>query len=266
MQDPISNQQGTLESPSRSDFMSDLESDPVITAEPGSPESEEVVEIDERFADLNISEEEKRFRTLKSKYDKLYTTNEKVLRESELSSKAKEFFNQLESDDELLEAYLNERKPELLSKRDISTIVKEKLNAEFQEFAEKKPSRSDADEDPGGRAWLYYKRLDELYNELKGGNKKAATVKELREQRKLERESQEGAIVKQIEDLKVRMNLDDNFIDGFNDWRKKVDLEGLMKVYKSALLTQRLPSAAQMSGRTTTPNVQGARKTFLETL
>lgn len=257
---------------SRSDFMSDLDDDLVsqpIEESPQLDESETVeknqeqkLDIDERFKDL--PEHEAILRTAQSRYDKLYSTHEKIVQELEQNSKIVEFVNQLEEDDTILEAYLRERKPDLVQKRDISTIVKEKLTEEFPEFAETKPTRQDADDDPGGRSWLYYRRLDELYTELKGKGADTQTLKELRESRKKQQAEQQAVLEKQLGEVKTRFKWSDQQIEEFVNNVKTFSIMDLARLYRLGLNSMKLPSVNQVSG--SQPQSKTARSSFLESL
>lgn len=274
MSNEISNQQVSSDDNSRADFLSSFEEKQVSIEDPESSQqsteqvngSEEIkqlqFEIDDKFKDL--PREEATLRTIQSRYDKLYKIHEQMLREKEENSKLVEFLTELEEDDTILEAYLNERKPELISKRDISTIVKEKLTEEFPEFAELRPTRQDADDDPGGRAWLYFRRLDELYADLKGQSGKTKTVKEIREEHKQVKMQQDAEIHRQLQDVQTKMNWEDNALQSFIQWANKASLYDLAKMYKFGLNTMRINSVTTIPGQQ--PTQKTARQSFLERL
>jgi len=264
----ISNQEPTSQEFNREDFMSSLEEEKVLQNEQGSFESEEVIEnegqyeIDDKFKDL--PENEAILRTYQSRYDKLYKKHEEVLKEAETKSKLVDFVTDLEEDDAILEAYLRERKPELVSKRDISTIVKEKLNEEFPEFVENKPTPQDGYDDPGGRAWLYFKRLDELYGDLKGSSSKSQTIKEIREERNKQKAEKDAELKLQLEDVQKRMKWDESKLQNFVNWANKTNVYELAKIYNLGMNTMKISSVSNLPGDSRKGKT--ARQSFLEGL
>lgn len=251
-----------------SDLMTAFEVDSVPEANLGSTQEETGLvqetgqetgqEIDERFQ--HLSKEEAIYRTLQSKYDKLYTNHTNAVREQEQNSKYIEFLNDLMDDDEVLEAFLYERKPELVKTKDITSIIQQKLNTEFGDY---KPTRDEADEEPGGKAWLYFKRLDELYNETKNKSGSQKTVKELRQQRELSKKQKEAEIKNSIDTVKTVMKWDDTQIKAYYDWMQKLDAVNLAKIYNFAVRTMRIPSVTGIAGSAQTPSV---RKNFLDSI
>lgn len=220
--------------------------------------SQDNIEIDEKFA--NLPKAEALLRTYQSRYDKLYNEHQNLARELEQYRQYRELVDQLMSDDEVFEAFVYQRKPDLVKPKDITEIIKEKLKEEFGDY---RPTREEADADPGGKAWLYYKRLDELYNELKGkGTTKAKTIEEIMKQKAMEREQQEKMLVEEINKVKTSMNWDDTQLERFRDWASKLSVLDLAKIYNFALRTMRIPSATQVTGTA----VKGMSKERLEFL
>jgi len=266
----ISQPQETSTSPSREDFTSSFDENEVDSQVPGSSTSEKVseqidenqLEIDEKFQ--NLPKYEAALRTSKSRYDKLYQTHQNTLKELNDNSKIVDFLVELEEDDTILEAYLRERKPELIQKREFSTVIKEKLNEEFPEFVDSKPSRNDADDDPGGRAWLYFKRLDELYSDLKGKGSNTQTIKEIRAERK-RLEAERGAeLQKQLNDVQNKMNWNEEMLKRFVEWSNKASILELAKMYKLGLNTLRIDSVSNVPGQE--PQKKTLRQQFIESL
>jgi len=251
---------------SREDFMSAFDVVEGTNQPVESPiqeqEEKSLYEVDERFKDLPYGEAA--LRTLKSKHDKLFSLNEKLAKEQEENSKAMMFLNDLLEDDATLEAFLNERKPELIQKKDFSQTLQEKLNNEFPEFLDYKPSRVDADNNPGGKEWLYFKRLDELYSELKtGGNKHVSTVKELKEQRLKAKAEQDALIEREMLTAQKEMGYSDEDVKSFYKWSQNLKLVDMMKMHRFAAKTNRIPNVGNIPG---SPIQQSARSQFLKTL
>ena len=203
------------------------------------------------------TEWEKRYRELQSKYDKLYHTNEEVVTDYQEALKAKEFLAALMEDEEVFEAFVYEKKPELINKKDLQTELKERLSNEFGEYH---PSRDDADP----QALLYFKRFDELYNELSHKKQPPKTLKELEELRANERKMQEEQIQKEVERAKEVMKWDDNTVKNFHNWAKNLKVVDMMKMYNFALKTQRVPNLSSMPGSPKPPTT--ARESFLKGL
>jgi hypothetical protein len=232
------------------DIMSVFEESDAVNQEQPEVQSETKEEIEDRWKDL--PEQEGKYRSLKSKYDKLYSYHENVLREAEENSKAKQFVEDLLADDEIFEAFVAERKPELLQKKDITAIIKEKMAQEFQDY---QPSRREAEEDPGGKAWLYYKRLDELYDEQK--NKKstgALSIKELKAKRLEMEKAREMELTNVLTEVKTAMKWDDNQLKQFESWAKKLKPIEIAKMYNFAIKTMRIPSVTNLPGNSSQPS------------
>jgi len=200
------------------------------------------------------NEWEMRYRDLQSKYDKLYHTNEQVVTEYQEALNAKQFLTQLMEDEETFEAFVYEKKPELINRKDISSIMEEKLQAEFGEF---RPSKDDT----SPQALLYFKRFDELYESMKSQNKAPKTLKELQAVREREKKTQEESLTKEMQRAQKVMNWEDTTVENFQKWAKNLQVVDLMKMYNFALKTQRIPSASQMSGTARRPKT--ARESFL---
>lgn len=74
----------------------------------------------------------------------------------------KNFFNALETDEEVRQAFLYELAPDLVKTKDPQTFIKEKLEKEFGKDFE--PDDEEANQF-GSKTWLFYKRADQLANE-----------------------------------------------------------------------------------------------------
>lgn len=224
---------------------------------------EESFEIDEKFKDL--PEAEAKIRTFQSKYDKLYASHEQAMREIEEKSRVSQFFDELLSDDEVLEAFLSERKPELVKSvsgiEKTQALIKQKMQEEFGDY---KPTRDEAEDDPGGKAWLYFKKLDELYNQTnKTGDNKIKTVKELRAERLQQSKMKEEEVQKQMEEVKAQMNWKEEDVVRFKEWANKLTIPMLSKMYNYAIRTMRIPNVSSMPGGSSQAS---ARQKFLDSI
>lgn len=228
--------------------------------ESGDPWSQ--FEIDERFKDLPKPEAVKR--TYQSKFDKLQSQNEQSLRQVEEASKITTFFDELLEDDEVFEAFVAERKPELISNRNNADAMTARIKKQLEEeFGDYKPTREEAEADPGGRAWLYFKKLDKLYDQMEQGNSKVKTLKELRAERAALKKEQEEKVNKQIQEVQQQMKWDDQQLSSFKEWAQKLSIPMLAKMYNFATKTMRIPGATTIPGGATRPS---AREQFLKGL
>ncbi len=245
------------------DIMKVFDTPEVEEVNDNSINSEPDVEIDDRFKDLEPSEA--KYRTIQSKYDKLYNQYQNMVKESEENTVYLQVLNDLMEDDLVFEAFVRERKPELIKETNVTELIQKKLR---EEFGDVKYTRAEADENPGGRAWLYFKRLDELYSELKGNHPKISRLKEAIEYKRQlkEKESKQRAAELQTEMDKIKKELkwDDNKIVNFTKWINSVKPIELAKIYNFAIRSQKVPSIANANvGNTVT---QSLRSKFLQGL
>lgn len=239
MENNISNVDNRLEGNLESQNFKDTQDD---TSDKGS--------ITQQEQNLNLDE---RAREFQSRYDKLYSQHQNVLRDMQTYREKAQLLEEISNDPELLEAFVTEIRPDLIQKKDITQIVQERLRAEFGDY---KPSRSEADEEPGGKAWLYFKRLDEIYNESKANIKPPQTVQQIKKQR-------EEAIESEINKLKTQFKWDDTSVNNFRQWANSLNLTNLAKLYEFAIRTNRTPEALVQGGNARTLT---AREKFLKTL
>lgn len=253
----------------REDFLSTIDDDSVqlpanegvdTSGEPGKTE----LEIDEKFKSL--PQHEAVIRTLQSKYDKLFASNEKTVKEVELNSKSYETFKNIDTDDEWLEAYLAVRKPELVKAQDLSSKINAMMTKEFPDFAERKPTRQQADDNPGSKEWLYFKRLEELYAEFKNSPVKAKDITDLIEKRKAEAQQKQALIDSEITKAQQQLKMSDDEMVGFHNWQSKAGIVDILRLYKIGLRTQRI---ATLNSNGVAPNISTAspdRQGFLSSL
>ncbi|NPV12738.1 MAG: hypothetical protein HPY57_13205 [Ignavibacteria bacterium] len=216
-------------------------------------------EIDPRFA--NLPKAEALLRTYQSRYDKLYSEHQKIAAEIEEYRQYKQLIDQLLTDDEVLEAFVYKRKPDLVKERDITEIIKAKMREEFGDY---KPTREEAEEDPGGKAWLYYKRLDELYNEYRNKSSKAQSFEEILKRKAEEEARREKIVQEEINKVKQAMRWTDEQLIAFRDWAAKLTPLDLAKIYNYAVRTFRVPQASGISGSTSPSSTP--REEFLRSL
>ena len=190
--------------------------------------------IDERFKDLPKAEGA--LRTLKSQHDRLETTNLKLAQDAEESSKIDEFFDNIMSDDEYLEAFLHERKPELIRKVDRTAIIKDTLSNEFPEYVEEKPSREESDNDPFGRAAEYYRRIDELWLETKGNGKKVSTsLKDWKVKHDADKQALQDTANEEVRLAQEKLGYTDEQMRIGLDWGKKLGVYEVLRLHRAVV-------------------------------
>lgn len=232
----------------------------IFEEQTSSTEENPTIKIDEKYKDL--PEHEAIIRTLQSQRDKYQNQIDSLSTTLEQNSKYEEFYNSIMEDDDMLNSFIAERKPELLKKNqtDITEEIKTKLNTEFGDY---KPTREEANDDPGGKAWLYYKRLDELYSELKEKKSSNKTIEELKTEYKNRKQKEQEELTTKLTDVKTKMNWDDFQLKSFYTWAQKLEPLTLAKMYRFALRTDRIPGASELQGGAVTVS---ERAKFLSTL
>jgi hypothetical protein len=207
-----------------------------------------------------LPEYELKYRKLQSEYDKLFHRNEQVVREYEEALKAKEFVNDLLEDEEVFEAFVYERKPELISHKDLTEAMQEKLEKEFGDY------KPESREDTSPKAYLYFKRLDEMYEEMKNKKSVPKTLSELKKQREKEKELNKRKIQEEISKAKKVMNWDDSQLENFQKWANSLKVTDLMKMYNFALKTNRLSPRSSVASSQGSYIGKSARDNFLRSL
>lgn len=235
-------------------------------AEVPSPEPSSTPEptlLDDNF-DLNrdnLPPEEAKERSFQSRFDKLQVEHQKIKEQFETSQKYVAFVEELMEDDELLDAFLYERKPELVSKKDIDSMIADRLKAEFGDYV---PDPSEPRTPGISKAWRYEKFAEQVYNELRTKNSdKNLTVKELRARRAEMKKAQEMEFANQLNRIKKEQNWTDQEVRNFYDFTQKLDLNSYVKIYKFATKNARQisPSIAMTNGQA--PSGQSPRERFL---
>ena len=208
----------------------------------------------------HLPEYELKYRKLQSEYDKLFHRNEQVVREYEEALKAKEFVNDLLEDEEVFEAFVYERKPELISHKDLTEAMQEKLEKEFGDY------KPESREDTSPKAYLYFKRLDEMYEEMKNKKSVPKTLSELKKQREKEKELNKRKIQEEISKAKKVMNWEDSQLENFQKWANSLKVTDLMKMYNFALKTNRLSPRSSVASSQGSYVGKSARDNFLHSL
>ncbi len=208
------------------------------------PNAEPQIEIDPKFANLNPQEGV--LRTFQSRYDSMKAEAEKLRAEVEKAKLAQDLLITIAEDDEALEAFLYQRKPELIKKPDFNSWATNKLKAEFGEEFEFDQSR--ALYDPSHIA--YQKRVTELYDEYQKGNQsKVKSLAELRERREQEKQAKEQEVRNMYLKLQETHKLSNEQLKGFVNFISKAnqDIDLLFNLWRFANRQAQIPNTPQGS-------------------
>lgn len=243
-------------------------------------EDEEQTEVDEtpeeneteRLYDRHgkpLSKAEYLYRQFQSKYDKLFAEHQKLVQELEEKRKLAELVEKALEDESYLYALVGEIKPDLLPKPDIRDLIKRDLAKEFGENYRPSLTREQAEiEDPGGKDWLYYRRIDELYNKYKNLNQELPeNLAKLKEKKEKEKQLQAQQYERVLNDIKQKYKATDDEIKAVFEFWQNIKPEELFKIHRFLrrfpTLTPSLERAPSLSRNETTNN---ARLRFLNSL
>lgn len=231
-------------------------------------EGDITVEIDDRFK--HLPEAEAVARSIQSRYDKLYKDYQPLVAQMEEYKPLIEILDDLLDNDEAFYAFVNERKPELIQQKDIGVELKKQLTKEFGEGFKPSLTREQADiEDPGGKDWRYYRKLDDLYSELKQGSAytKTASLKAYRQKKEALAKAEEERFQQQVEKAKVDLKMTDEEVERVSKWGQSLDFAKLTKLLRFVSKFPTTKAAAQISKSTGsgTPS-STARQQFLDSI
>lgn len=197
------------------------------------------VDIDPRYANLNP--QEAMLRTFQSRYDQAQADLQKYKAEADKVKLIEDILVSLNEDDEALEAFLYQRKPELVKKPDFNSWAQNKLRAEFGEEFEFDKDR--ASYDPSHIA--YQKRVEQLYTEYQQGNQsKVKSLAELRQKREEEKQAQNEALRNEYLKLQETHKLSNEQMKGFVNFISKAntDLNLLFNLWRFANRQPQIPN------------------------
>lgn len=193
-----------------------------------SADSQEQFEIDPKFS--HLPKEEALLRTFQSRYDKLSSVHSQLAQKVQELEKLENLFELMSKDEGLLRTFVNQLKPGLIPQKDFGEIIKEKIRQEFGEDYKPTMTRLEAErDDPGGLDWKYYKRLDQLEQELSRGNTEVAnTIAEYLERKNKERQLEQEKLKQEVEIVKKELNVSDDEIKGTLSWYENLKLKDLI--------------------------------------
>lgn len=231
-------------------------------------EGDITVEIDDRFK--HLPEAEAVARSIQSRYDKLYNDYQPLVAQMEEYKPLIEILDDLLDDDDAFYAFVNERKPELIQQKDIGVELKKQLTKEFGEGFKPSLTREQADiEDPGGKDWRYYRKLDDLYSELKQGSAytKTASLKAYRQKKEALAKAEEERFQQQVEKAKVDLKMTDEEVERVSKWGQSLDFAKLTKLLRFVSKFPTTKAAAQISKSTGSGAPSStARQQFLDSI
>lgn len=233
------------------------------SAELKQEESVEQIEIDPRFS--NLPKAEALIRTLQSQKDKTQAEYNKIIKEYEQVTKIKDLFDKMLEDENLLRIFVNQVKPGIIPNKDYGEIIKEKLKQEFGEDYKPSLTRYEAErDDPGGIDWKYYKRLDQLEQELSHNSPDAKTVQEYLENLKKQQEIAQKELSMEIEKVKTELKADDNEIQGVVNWAKKLSIKDILTLHRFLRKFHKVPEYTSNSNSTVKDSISPNREKFLK--
>lgn len=217
----------------------------------GTNQSSTDLDIDPKFMDLDVHEA--KYRTAQSRYDKLQKEHELLQNSFAKALKAQSFVEEVVENPDLLEAFIAEVNPDLIKKKDLKAVMQETLAKEFPQFVQEKPSRDEAEKDPGSDGWLYYRRVDDLYQELRSGglhSDKIKTVKELKVEAEQKRAESKAKADADLLEVRNKLKWSEDTVQNFVSWAQKLPLIELAKIYKFATRMQQAqnPSVQSIQG------------------
>lgn len=201
-------------------------------------------EIDEKFK--HLPPEEARYRTIQSRYDKLYNLHQQIVNQTTEYEKIVNLFDQMLEDENLLLTFVNQIKPGIIPQRDFKDLIRERVVKEFGEDYKPTLTRLEAErDDPGGKDWKYYKLLDELEKQYSQGSpQQAKTVQEYLEQKKKQKEQEQIRMKQEYEAVKTKMKATDEELQAAIQWGQNISLEKLLIVHR---YLRKVPNKAGVS-------------------
>lgn len=220
---------------------------------------QQMMDIDPRFA--NLDPQTAILRTFQSRYDQAQSELQTLKSQMEKAKMVEDILVQITEDDEALEAFLYQRKPELVKKPDFNSWAKSKLEAEFGEGFEF--DRDRASYDPLHIA--YQKKVEKLYDEYQNGNQnKVKSLAELTQRRKAEKEAEEQERISQLRSFKENNKLSDEQFKGFVNFLNKAnnDPSLLFNLYRMATKQTSIPNANSYTKPNSLNNVDLALRNY----
>ena len=189
---------------------------------------QEQFEIDPKFS--HLPKEEALLRTFQSRYDKLSTVHSQLAQKVQELEKLENLFELMTKDEGLLRTFVNQVKPGLVPQKDFGELIKEKIRQEFGEDYKPTLTRLEAErDDHGGLDWKYYKRLDQLEQELSRGNTEVAnTIAEYLEKKTKQQQEEQEKLKREVELVKKELNVNDEEIKGTLAWYENLKLKDLI--------------------------------------
>lgn len=141
-----------------------------------------------------------------------------------------EFYEQIFEDDEVKRAFIHELDPELIKQKDPHTFIKERLAKEFGDDYDPENSEDKL------KARMYNVRIEQLLREAltEQGNKTPKALKELREERKKQKEAQNAEITRTKAEIQGDLKWDEQTYNSWLEWAQKIKPKDLAKLWDTA--------------------------------
>jgi hypothetical protein len=169
-------------------------------------------------------------RMFQSKYDKTKVELDKAQQKLQMNTGLEDFIEKVYEDPEVRHAFLAEIAPDLVKPKDPYSVIEERLKKEFgQDFT---PDDEEAKK-PLSPTWKYYRRVDQLMTEIEKNQAKIpSSLKELRDQRKRQRDEAMLAAEQERAKVLAEMKWQDQDFQQFSEWARKLNTKDLAKIYR----------------------------------
>lgn len=232
-----------------------------------NPDQSIRIEIDPKYKGL--PEAEAIARTIQSRYDKLNVDFQNEVKRSQENLAYKEILNDLYTDEEAFNAFLAERKPELVQQKNVDAEIKKRIVEEFGQGFEPRLSRDEAErKDPGGVDFRYYKKLDSLWNELSqnGSNyPKFKTLKDFRESQIAAMKAREAEVEAEIQEAITKFNMQEPEVEWNRKWAANLKFSEIVTITRFLRKFKNAPSMGNIPGGESV-TMSNSRAEFLKSL
>jgi archaellum component FlaC len=199
----------------------------------------------------NVDEAEKAVREFQSRYDKLTAEHNKFQKEYESKGKYADLLENIVSDENMLQAFIREVKPDLLPAKDINQMVQEQLAKEFGQDFDYDYQQANLP----GRHRQYARRMDELYDTL-AKQTEIPTIKQLRESKAQQMQQQEVQRMQALEEIKTTYKVADTDVENMLNWYNTLKPVDLFSLYRNMM--------GRINSSSMPPNLANIRGSFTQ--
>ena len=202
-----------------------------------------VFEIDPKFATLPKEEAIKR--SAQSTIDRIKQEKEELLQRYERASKYERFFDVLQNDPTVAQAFARKLNPAIYENMDVDTLVKQELQKDprFKDF-DYRPEEALI---PGSKSWRYNKEYASLEDKLK--NSAVKDFDTLVQERSAANQAAIDRLTKEVTEVKTKYGYDDTGIKRINDWFNALSFSQRAQIFAFAATrrTTKTPSPNETS-------------------